>query len=62
MFFDRPAQFLYQHHRNLYLPMLAFASEYRYIVRTAVFLAAVSAVLLLTHPSVLSLLGIAVSR
>jgi hypothetical protein len=40
MLLDRPACFLYRHQRNLYLPMLAFAAEYRWIVRIGVVAAA----------------------
>jgi hypothetical protein len=40
MLLDRPASFLYRHHRNLYLPMVAFGCEYRCIVRIGVVLAA----------------------
>lgn len=36
MLLDRPAQFLYWHHRDLYVPMRVFAVEYRWILRTSV--------------------------
>ena len=36
MLLDRPAQFLYGHHRDLYLPMRMLATEYRWIFRTGV--------------------------
>lgn len=59
MLFDRPARFLYRHGWNLYQPMHAFASEYRWIVRIVVILAfAWLARELLTNPRVLLWLGI----
>ena len=39
MLLDRPAQFLYGHHRDLYLPMRMLATEYRWILRACVGLA-----------------------
>ncbi len=32
MLFDRPARYLYEHHRNLYAPMRVLATHYRHIV------------------------------
>jgi hypothetical protein len=36
MLFDRPARLLYRHHRDLYIPMRLFATEYRHIVYLSV--------------------------
>lgn len=59
MLLDRPARVLYRHHRDLYLPMLTFATEYRWLVRVGVILvAAAFGRFLLTRPSILAALGL----
>jgi len=59
MLLDRLVRVLYRDHRDLYLPMLTFATEYRWLVRAGVILAAAAfARVVLTRPSVLAALGL----
>ena len=46
MFLDRPARFFYGRDFDMYLPMRAVASDYRWIVRGAIVVAAVTFALL----------------
>jgi hypothetical protein len=59
MLLARPARALYRHHQDLYLLMLTFATEYRWLVRAGVVLvAAAFARFLMTQPSVLAAFGL----
>ena len=50
MLLDRPARFLYRHDRDLYVPMVAFAAEYRWLLRALVITGTLIAALLLGRP------------
>jgi hypothetical protein len=59
MLLDVPARLLYRHHHDLYLPMRTFATEYRWLLRAGVVLAAAAfACLVLTQSGILAALGL----
>ena len=58
MLLDRPGRFLYRRHVNLYPAMRALCSKYRYLVCGAIFLLCLTAVWLLTRPSLMQEMGI----
>jgi hypothetical protein len=53
MFLDLPAEWLYRHGVNLYVAMRVFCTDYRYLVRIAVFATVAAATLLLMRAGLL---------